>query len=115
MTHKLQALSMLFLFSFMLYACTSSKTTATSALSYSKDVRSIINENCANTCHGADHPAAGINLTTYALVKDQALNGKLIPAIQHLDGVDPMPKKAPKLDDALINTIVQWAASGAVE
>lgn len=118
MTRNSISLLSIVCFFVILYSCSASKTTAsatTSKYSYSKDVRAIINENCANTCHNADRPAAGIDLTTYAKVKDQCVNGKLIPAIQHAEGVDPMPKKAPKLDDATIAIIVQWTAEGTVE
>lgn len=101
---------------FGLNACKSSKSASNApAITYSAQVKTIIDANCASTCHNAERPAAGIDLTTYAKVKQYALEGLLIPAIQHAEGADPMPKKAPKLDEALINTIVNWAASGAAE
>ena len=100
----------------LLSACTASKSgsaSSTPAITYSAQVKSIIDANCASTCHNAARPAGGIDLTTYEKVKEASLNGKLIPAIQHAEGVDPMPKKSPKLDDASIQVIVDWAASGA--
>lgn len=106
----------------ILSACSASKSTTgeTSTvtikpkmLTYSSDVKAIIDLNCSSTCHGVGRPAGGIDLTTYDKVKDQALNGKLIPAIQQASGVEPMPKKAPKLEDATIQIIVDWAAAGA--
>lgn len=100
----------------VLTACNSTKQAGTTpAITYSGKVKTIIDENCANTCHNAARPAAGIDLTTYEKVKDQALNGKLIPAIQHAEGADPMPKKAAQLDDATIKVIVDWAATGALQ
>lgn len=98
-------------------ACSGPKstTTTTTAISYNGQVKAIIDANCASTCHNASRPAAGIDLTTYAKVKQYTLEGQLIPAIQHAEGADPMPKKSPKLDDASINTIVTWASSGAAE
>lgn len=100
-----------------LEACSASRSTTgtTPAISYNGQVKSIIDANCASTCHNATRPAAGIDLTTFELVKQQALNGELIPAIQHAEGVTAMPKKAPKLDDASIQVIVDWAASGAAQ
>ncbi|HNW00359.1 MAG TPA: hypothetical protein PKL06_13375 [Chitinophagales bacterium] len=96
-------------------ACSGTKSTTTPAISYNGQVKAIIDANCASTCHNATKPAAGIDLTTYAKVKQYTLEGQLIPAIQHAEGVDPMPKKSPKLDDASINTIVTWASGGAIE
>ncbi len=99
------------LFILTLAACSASKSTTTT-LTYSKDVSKIIDLNCAG-CHNAERPAGGINLTTYENVKEQSVNGKLIPAIQHAEGVESMPRKSPKLDDVYIQTIVNWVATGA--
>lgn len=99
-------------------SCSASKkttTTTTPAITYTKDIKPIIDAQCGMKCHNADRPADGIELTTYASVKDQSVNGKLIPAIQQVEGVTPMPKKNPKLDDASIQLIVDWVASGAAE
>jgi mono/diheme cytochrome c family protein len=97
-------------------SCSASKTTtATASYTYAKDVKTIIDGNCASSCHSADDPAAGISLVTYEQVKEQALNGKLLPAIQHLEGAEAMPKKNPKLDDASIQAILAWASAGALE
>jgi len=94
---------------------TTTTTTTTSAFTYNQHVKTIIDANCASSCHNAERPAAGINLTQYAFVKKEALEGVLIPAIQHAEGATAMPKKADKLSDADIQTIVVWAAGGAVE
>ena len=94
-------------------SCTAGKQATSAALTYTTNVKPIIDANCASTCHNAGRPAAGIDLTTYEKVKEQTLTGKLIIAIQHADGAKPMPKKAPKMDDATIPTIVNWASSGA--
>jgi hypothetical protein len=96
-----------------LISCTAGKQATSTALTYTANVKPIIDANCASTCHNAGRPAAGIDLTTYEKVKEQSLNGKLIGAIQHADGAKPMPKKAPKMDETSIQTIVSWANSGA--
>jgi len=96
-------------------SCSASKKTTTAAITYTKDVKPIIDEQCGNKCHNAERPADGIELTTYASVKMQSVEGKLIPAIQHAEGSEPMPKKNPKLDDVSIQKIVDWVAAGAVE
>lgn len=99
----------------LMAACHTTKTTTTTSYTYTKDVKAIIDANCATSCHSATDPAKGIDLTTYANVKEHALNGKLLLAIQHLEGAVAMPKKNPKLDDASIQQIVAWAAAGAAE
>ena len=76
-------------------SCTAGKQATSAALTYTTNVKPIIDANCASTCHNAGRPAAGIDLTTYEKVKEQTLTGKLIIAIQHADGAKPMPKKAP--------------------
>jgi len=95
-------------------SCAGTQSASTAAITYNGQVKAIIDANCASTCHNATRPAAGIDLTTYEQVKNHALQGSLIPAIQHAEGVEAMPKKAPKLDDASIQVIVNWAAGGAV-
>lgn len=101
------------LFILTLAACSASKST-TATLTYSKDVSKIINLSCIG-CHNAERPAGGINLTTYENVKEYSVNGKLIPAIQHAEGVESMPRKSPKLEDVYIQTIVNWVATGAAQ
>ncbi len=102
--------------SVVIASCSASKkTTTTSAITYTKDIKPIIDEQCGMKCHNAERPADGIELTTYASVKEQSVNGKLIPAIQQVEGAVPMPKKNPKLDDASIQKIVDWVAAGAPE
>ena len=94
-------------------ACKTTKTQTTPLVTYTKDVKSIIDMNCGNRCHNATRPADGIDLTTYEKVKAQTLNGKLLMAIQHMEGAEPMPKNSPKLDDSSIQTLIDWANSGA--
>ncbi len=97
---------------FTAVACTAAKSNSTE-LTYTRDIKPIIDLHCANTCHNAEKPAGKIDLTTYANVKMQCLEGKLLLAIQQIDGAKPMPRKAPKLEDDAINKIVLWANSGA--
>jgi len=93
-------------------SCTAAKNTA-SVITYTQNVKAIIDFNCASSCHNALKPAGGIDLTTYDKVKYQALEGKLLMAIQHAEGAKAMPKRADKLDDATIQVVVNWVAGGA--
>lgn len=95
-------------------SCTASKNIG-GPITYTQNVKSIIDGNCASTCHNAVKPAGGIDLTTYEKVKQQCLEGKLLLAIQHADGAKAMPKRAEKLADATIQVVVDWVNAGAVE
>lgn len=98
------------------HACSATKSgNGANAITYTNNVKAIIDANCASTCHNAAKPAGGIDLTNYSAVKSQTLDGLLIKAIQHAEGADPMPKKAPKMDDATIALIVSWANANAPE
>lgn len=103
-----------FVFILSAVACTTAKSTSTE-LTYTRDIKPIVDMHCANSCHNAEKPAGKIDLTTYANVKQQSLEGKLLLAIQQVDGAKPMPRKAPKLEDDAINKIITWANSGAKE
>lgn len=93
-------------------SCAAGKHVNTPKITYTTHVKQIIDANCASTCHNATKRSGGINLTTYEFVKDQCINGKLIAAVQHADGAKAMPKRAPKLDDASIQVLVDWTATG---
>jgi hypothetical protein len=99
--------------SIILVVSCSALNSASKGLSYTSDVKPIIDLNCATSCHNAKRPAGGIDLTTYEKVKENCVSGKLLDAIQHNAGAKPMPKKAPKLDDASIQIIIKWTSTGA--
>lgn len=84
-------------------------------ITYTDNVKSIIDINCATTCHTAIKPSGGIDLTTYEKVKQESLNGNLIPSIQHAKGVKPMPRRAEKLNEATIQIVVSWVADGTLK
>lgn len=79
---------------------------------YSANVRSILNSYCVG-CHGNVNPEAGIDLTAYNSVRNVALNGRLMGAITHAPGYQPMPRNANKLSDCQITQIRKWIESGA--
>ncbi len=101
-------------------ACSASKkatssTTTPAALTYSKDVKPIIDAYCGTKCHSAAKKAGDIDLSNYAGVRYESLEGDLLAAIQHAEGLKPMPKNADKLPDAKIQIIASWIQSGAPE
>ena len=64
-------------------------TPITNTITYTGDVKAIIDNNCL-TCHGAVNPNAGLSLVTYQQVRNSAENGNLIARMN--DAVNPMPQ-----------------------
>ncbi|HET8963816.1 MAG TPA: hypothetical protein VFM99_07960 [Chitinophagales bacterium] len=100
-------------------SCSTTKKTTTTTTgtvyTYTNDVKLIIDENCGTKCHSAEKKADGIDLSNYASVKKESLKGDLLGAIQHVEGLEPMPKKADKLSNENIQIIASWINSGAPE
>jgi mono/diheme cytochrome c family protein len=102
----------------------SPSTMAKAKVTYA-DVQKILNEHCIG-CHGADHPRAGINLTTYATVMKGGEEGAIVvpkdpaksvlyKAIIGAPGVRQMPPRGPKIDAKLAKTVETWIKGGAKE
>lgn len=108
---------------FVFSACKTSKVQSgntgavktSAANTYSGWIKPAIDEQCGTKCHSAQWKAGDIDLSTYAGVKDAAVNGKLIAALQHAEGVEPMPKNEDKWDDATIQLLIDWVNNGASE
>lgn len=113
------SLSILLVTATFLFSCSATKkattTEATSALTYTKDVKPIIDEYCGTKCHSATKKASGIDLSNYAGVRHESVDGDLLGAIQHGEGYRPMPKNGEKLSDETIQMISAWVLSGAKE
>lgn len=93
-----------------------STETSTSACvttpTYTADIKPIIDASCGTTCHSAQKRKAGIDLSTYESVKENAAQKRFLGAIKHEQGFDPMPAYAAKLDDATIQKIECWIKGG---
>jgi hypothetical protein len=83
----------------------------TETITYTGSVRTIVSNNCL-PCHGGTNPSGGLNLETYAGVRNAAENGNLINRINSASS--PMPQSG-LMAPALIATIEQWAADGYLE
>lgn len=79
---------------------------------YTSDVKSIIDNNCAKSCHSASNHAGGINLSSYELVKEEALKTRFMMSLKHEGTYAPMPKKSPKLSDSTLNILSCWIENG---
>jgi hypothetical protein len=75
-------------------------------------VQPIIVNNCVG-CHKPGNLGGNIDLSSYATIKLQASNGKLVGSITHADGYSPMPQGA-KLSDCQITQITKWVEDGAL-
>lgn len=103
----------------LFYACGSQKNTGTECGSflttYHTNVKPIIDNNCANSCHSAASHAAGIDLSTYSSLKAVASQPKFIGSVRHLAGFSAMPKKAPKMADSTVQVLSCWVKNGMPE
>jgi len=76
------------------------------------DLTYIFSDICAN-CHSETFTYRdGIKMDNYQNVKASINTGKVWPAINHVDGVPPMPNGLPKLSDCELAQIKAWIDSG---
>ena len=79
------------------------------AAKFSSEVLPIMNANCNTSgCHSTTSAASGVILDTYAGVKAQAVNGRLMGSINQTGSFSAMPKGAAKLNSCAIKKIQQW-------
>jgi len=63
-------------------------TVVVDSVYYDTDIKPIVETNCTG-CHSGSSPSAGINLSTYQVVKFQTVSGNLIESIN--SSSSPMP------------------------
>ncbi len=82
----------------------------TAVAKYSTDVAPIMSASCNQSgCHNTSDASAGVILDTYAGVKIQALNGRLMGSTS---ATGTMPKGANKLASCTLAKIQKWIDSG---
>jgi hypothetical protein len=85
----------------------------TGTISYTTQVKPILQTWC-NGCHGGTAQAgAGIVLSTYSGVKSAVDNGSLVGSINQNSGYSPMPKNGNTLSACNLATIQKWVDAGA--
>ena len=80
--------------------------------SYANNIKVLIDLHCAKSCHSASRHADGIDLSTYELLKEEAIKPRFMAAIKHQMLATPMPLKAGKLSDSTIQIIECWIVNG---
>ena len=86
----------------------------TENVSYASFVKGTLSASCALAgCHIGSSPQAGLNLTSYNVVKSIADSGDLYGVISHASGFPAMPNNRAKLDQCIIDKIKSWIDKGA--
>lgn len=83
----------------------------TTQFTYASAIQPILSSNCVG-CHKPGSLGGGIDLSTYASVRTQVNNGKLLGSIQHSAGYVAMPQGG-KLSDCQISQIRNWIDAGS--
>lgn len=81
-------------------------------VTYAGQVKTIIDQNCGNSCHSAAHKANGIDLSNYESVKYEAGKPRFMGSMKHEENYAPMPKKHPKLADSTLKVLSCWIETG---
>lgn len=84
--------------------------TSQAGLSYAADIKPIFENHC-NNCH-SNGGRGGYDFTITDDVMRAAKSGALLGAVKHQSGYDPMPAKAPMLDQATISSLECWISNG---
>ncbi|RUT67897.1 cytochrome c [Flavobacterium cupreum] len=83
-------------------------------ISYTKNVKSIIDANCIS-CHQSGRSAAFRPLTTYAEVKTAVENANLLNRIQLQNGQQGLMPQGGRMSQTNIDLIVKWNTDGLKE
>lgn len=79
---------------------------------FASDVLPVMNTSCnPSGCHNSTDASSGVILDTYAGVKIQALNGRLMSSTNQTNGT--MPKGSSKLPNCTLAKIQKWINSGS--
>jgi len=85
----------------------------TTAISFTQDIQPLINDQCLS-CHKAGNASGNILLNSYAAIKEQADNGKLLGSVRHESGYSSMPPGG-SLSNCSIARLEAWINNGAPE
>ena len=94
------------LYQYVITACDSS------AVLYHQQVVTILDAQCTS-CHNAGLAEGGVRLDSYSHLLPYVNNGRLLGAIRHEQGYQPMPSASQKLSDCDLSVIEKWVQGGA--
>ncbi|MEN9961520.1 MAG: hypothetical protein RL045_1774 [Bacteroidota bacterium] len=94
-------------------SCVASGTCVATNVSFATTVLPTLRTNCTG-CHSGPTPSAGIDLNSYATVKVQAANGKLVGSISHAAGYIAMPSATVSISACEISQIKAWVTEGTL-
>lgn len=87
-------------------------TCDTTNVTYALKIEPIIAAKCLG-CHSGSSPQGDISLSGFANVRDQAIDGNMLDAVQHTGNVTPMPYQSNQLPQCEIDLIRIWIENGA--
>jgi hypothetical protein len=94
-------------------SCVASGNCVATNVSFANTVLPTLRTNCTG-CHSGTTPSAGIDLNSYATVKVQAANGKLVGSISHAAGYIAMPSATVSISSCEISQIKAWVTEGTL-
>jgi hypothetical protein len=94
-------------------SCVASGNCVATNVSFANTVLPTLRTNCTG-CHSGTTPSAGIDLNSYATVKVQAANGKLVGSISHAAGYIAMPSATVSISACEISQIKAWVTEGTL-
>lgn len=83
------------------------------ATTYAATVAPLLQQRCSS-CHNDGFRSGNISLQNHAQAQAVALSGRLVGAVSHAAGYQPMPQGEPKLSDCEIDHIRRWVDAGAL-
>lgn len=81
-------------------------------VSYSQTIAPIFMNKC-NACHNSISQLGGVVTENYEGIKKVIDDGRFERAVNHREGITPMPKGSPKLSDCRLAKIRIWLEDGA--
>ena len=85
----------------------------TTNVTFALTIKPILEAKCI-ACHSGLAPTNGLDYEKYSDVALVANDGRLVGAINHSPGFEPMPRFAPKLPACDIKKIEKWVNDGAL-
>lgn len=83
----------------------------TTNVTFSGAILPLVNNYCTG-CHSGNDAGGGIQLVDYASIKTAVESGRLVGAVNHDDGFEPMPQNSNKLSDCRLRQIAIWINNG---